>query len=124
MWTSCGAVKGYGETYGPDKKNLIIFEAFTETRRTKVWVATSQESFPILVLTTFLVIFGFTATMLTPSGSVQTLKIVDFDPKYLKVQIPIFQKFFGSDENFGKGGGAGYPHPISEIVSYDGIQAI
>ena len=79
---------------------LGIFGAFPETQRTKVWVATGQLCFPfpIPVLTSFWVIFGFAATMLTPQGSVQTLKIVDFVRKY---KFLIFQKTFLSNNNFG-----------------------
>jgi len=49
-----------------------IFEAFSETR-TKVHVATGQARFhfPIPVLTTFWVVFGIAATMLTLQGPVQ-----------------------------------------------------
>ena len=47
----------------------------------------------------FLVVFEFAAAMLTPTGSVQTLKIVDFDPIYPKVQIPHFSKKNRSNKN-------------------------
>ena len=95
-----------------------IFEAFPETRRTKVRLATGQARFhfPIPVLTTFLVTFGFAATMLALQGSVQTSKIVDFDPKYLKVQIYHFSEIFRVKLKFWMGGRV--PHPISEIVPY------
>ena len=89
-----------------------IFEAFPETSGTKVRVATGQVRFhfPIPVLATFWVIFGFAATMLTLQGSVQTLKIVDFDPTYLKVQSPHFSEIFrqGLSRSY-RGGGALYP---------------
>ena len=78
-----------------------IFEVFPETQGTKVCVATGQVRFhfPIPVLTTFLVIFGFAATMLTP----------DFDSKYLKVQIPHFSEIFRLKQKFWMGGGQGTP---------------
>ena len=58
-----------------------IFETLPETQGTKVWAAASQVRFPfpIPVLTTFLVIFGFAGTMLTLQGSDQTPKMADFD---------------------------------------------
>ena len=61
-----------------------------------IWVATGNARFhfPIPVLTTFWVIFGLAATMLTLQVLVQTSKIVDFDPTYLKVQIPHFSENF------------------------------
>ena len=71
---------------------LGIFGAFPETQRNKVWVATGQLCFPfpIPVLPSFWVIFGFAGTALNLKGSDQTSKMVDFDPVHPKVYIPIF----------------------------------
>ena len=79
-----------------------IFEAFRETQGTKVWVATGKVRcpFPIPVLTTFLVIFRFAVTLLALQRSDQTSKMADFDSVYPN-KSPIFQKFFGSNKNFG-----------------------
>ena len=73
--------------------------------------------FPIPVLTTFLVIFGFATTVLTLQGLDQTSKMVDFDSVYPKVQIPHF-----SEKNWIKTPilymGVLDPPPISENVPY------
>ena len=47
-----------------------------------------------------------------PPGSVQTSKLVDFGPKHLKVQPPIFQKIFARDSRDRMGGGTFYPRLI------------
>ena len=66
------------------------------------------------VLGPFLARFSIRGTTRIFWGSVQTSKMVNFDPKYLKVQIP------HCSENFRIGGGATIP-PNCEIVSYDTI---
>ena len=83
-----------------------ILETCSATKRSKVWLASDQVCFtiPNLVLTTFLVIFGFAATR-----SVQTSKMVDFDPKYLKIQIPHFSEFFWLNQKCWMRGGQPTP---------------
>ena len=58
--------------------------------------------------------FGDFWTMLTPpQRPVQTLKIFDFDPIYLKVQIPHFSENFRLKQKFWMGGGQ--PPPIVKL---------